>query len=138
MPIHVASYFEKKKYFQVLMILSTELINRKRTDHLIKNLHYVDQKLHNKYDYGTLRLTLILIFIVGFFIFCRETRIRVDSMFTISSIKSLCKIYYVYMLSYVSYIFIFKFVAMCYIIHQRFNSINQILTDFSKKEAANV
>ncbi|XP_026479262.1 uncharacterized protein LOC113385629 [Ctenocephalides felis] len=69
----------------VVLILGTDLINRKKTEKLLKNLHYVDQKLPKKHNYEILMLTMTL---VGFFIFCREPRIQVKSIFSISNIES--------------------------------------------------
>lgn len=132
---YITVFYIFKYFFQVVLILTAELINRKKTEKLLKNLYCVDQRLTKKHDYEILRFIMILIFIVGFFIFCRETRFQVNSIFTISNINSLFTIYYVYMITYAGYFITFKFAAICYMIHQRLNTISQILTDYSQKEA---
>lgn len=107
-----------------------EILYSRKSIYLFRSIQEVDKCLIIKPDYNSLRFVLLIILAIGFPITI-GTRYNTYTYIDIS--EWLFDFYYFYSRTIVQYLFIAKFIGLCYILFERFRSINKYLTTLTRK-----
>lgn len=111
-----------------MAIILVELIYNRKTIKFLQQLLQVNRNLPRRISYNCLRFLLTAMFIAGVIIFKQNL-----CTFYFKSLIQLLIIYYC-LLPYVRYMFTFKFIVLCYVILDRFKTINGILIKFCQNQ----
>lgn len=117
-----------------MIILFVEILYSRKSIYLFKSIQKVDKSIIIESDYKSLRLVLILILAIGLPVIIYTHKFHFVVIYSIRDLKSLTSFFYYYSRTIGHYLFISKFIGLCYILLERFKSINKCLTSYSRKQ----